>query len=106
MAYPVFFSWCTSPCRAAVTGRPEPIFDIAAGLEMKHITKLLWQLQQLDYFCAQFLNLVVIRSKTQGAARLKISFCPCSSSLVCISYFFESVIGKASPKICRQMGIC
>jgi hypothetical protein len=34
---------------------------------MKHMTKLLWQLQQLDHFGAEFPNFIVVRSELQGA---------------------------------------
>ena len=39
-------------------------------------------LQQLDYFLAQFLILIIVRRELDGAVSLIVSFCPRSSGIV------------------------
>jgi hypothetical protein len=58
------------------------------------------QLQHCDDFGAQFLNLIIVRSQLHGATRLKISFSHRPPGFVCISLFFESVIGQGFAKMC------
>ena len=93
-AYQVFFSWRTeAPSRTSCDRRSrnrwtEPIFGIASGREMKHITKLLWQPQQFDHVGAQFFHFIIVRRKLDGAVGLIISFCPRPPRCIWISFRF------------------
>jgi hypothetical protein len=60
------------------------------------------ELKQPDYFATQPLNLFVLGSQLQSAARLKISFCAGSAGCSRISSFFKSIIGEAPSKMCGQ----
>jgi hypothetical protein len=44
--------------------------------EMKHVTKLLFVLQHLDYFGVQSFHLVVLRNELEGSERLKNQLLP------------------------------
>src|SRR5207244_13508925 len=63
------------------------------------------QLEQLDHFGAQFLNLVIVRSQLQGSARFEISFSPRPPGFIWINSPFQSMIGKASAKTSCQTRI-
>lgn len=73
-----------------------------SGVFLIRLLSLRAQLQQLDYFAAQFPNFIVLRSQVQGAERVK-SALPARLG-PCLDQLLRAAMRR--PKFCGQAGIC
>ena len=60
----------------------KPLFGIMKMCGRPLLVSVRVYSQQLDYFLAQFLNLIIVRRELDGAVSLIVSFCPRSSGIV------------------------